>query len=86
VIEDPQQRNKSEWIKNGLHSVEGRIRYPRIKAISCWDQNWIDNNNKTIDVRINSSAKPAEIYRTMINSSIFGSQPQFNIQRPIRLP
>jgi hypothetical protein len=58
LIEDPQLGNKTEWIKNALHSVEGGTRYPRIKAISYWDEKWIDNNNKTIDLRINSSAKP----------------------------
>jgi len=78
VIEDPQQGNKTEWIKNALDSIEGGTRYPRIKAISYWDEKWTDNNNKTIDLRINSSAKPAEIYRTIINSSIFVSKPQFD--------
>jgi hypothetical protein len=72
VIEDPQQVNKTEWIKNALHSVEGGTRYPRIKA--------------TIDLRINSSAKPAEIYRTMINSSIFVSKPQFNYPKTYHAP
>jgi hypothetical protein len=86
VIEDPQQGNKTEWIENALNSIEGGTRYPRIKAISYWDEKFTDNNNKTIDLRINSSAKPAEIYRTIINSSIFVSKPQFDYPKTYQAP
>jgi beta-mannanase len=77
VIEE-QQGNKTEWIKNALPSVEGGTRYPRIKAISYWDEKWTDNKNKTIGLRINSSA--------MINSSIFVSKPQFNYPKTYQAP
>jgi beta-mannanase len=79
VIEDPQHGNKTEWIKNALQSVEGGNRYPRIKAISYWDDKWRDDNtSKTIDLRVNSSAMNVDAYRTIINSSFFVSQPQFS--------
>ena len=87
VIEDPQQGNKAEWIKNALQSVESGNRYPRIKAISYWDEKWTDNNGKTIDLRLNSSAMNVDVYRRIINSSLFLSQPQFsNTNKSITTP
>ena len=87
VIEDPQQGNKTEWIKNALQSVESGNRYPRIKAISYWDEKWTDNNGKTIDLRLNSSAMNVNTYRKINNSSLFLSQPQFsNTNKSITTP
>jgi beta-mannanase len=37
IAEYPQLGNKTKWIKNALESVEAG-RYPRIKAISYWDE------------------------------------------------
>ena len=77
VAEYPQLGNKTEWIKNALESLEGG-RYPRIKAISYWDEIWKDDSSdKIIDLRINSSIKSSEIYREILNSSYFVSQPEF---------
>ena len=74
VAEYPQLGNKTEWIKNALESLEDG-RYPRIKAISYWDEIWIDDSSgKVIDLRINSSIKSSEIYREILNSSYFISQ------------
>jgi beta-mannanase len=87
IIEDPHQGNKTEWIKNALQSVENGSRYPRIKAISYWDERWTDDSSgKTIDLRINSSAKTAEVYRKIINSSFFVSQPQFFYAKTYHTP
>ena len=78
MIEDPQQGNKTEWIKNAVQSVESGKDIPRIKAISYWDEKWTDNNGKTIDLRLNSSAMNVDVYRRIINSPLFLSQPQFS--------
>ena len=83
--EYPQLGNKTEWIKNALESLEGG-RYPRIKAISYWDEIWKDDSSdKVIDLRINSSIKSSEIYREILNSSYFVSQAEFQSAREIKL-
>ena len=77
VAEYPQLGNKTEWIKNALESLEVG-RYPRIKAISYWDEIWKDDStNKVIDLRINSSIESSEIYREILNSSFFVSHAEF---------
>ena len=77
VAEYPQLGNKTEWIKNTLESLEDG-RYPRIKAISYWDEIWMDDSSgKVIDLRINSSIKSSEIYREILNSSYFISEAEF---------
>ena len=85
VAEYPQLGNKTEWIKNALESLESG-RYPRIKAISYWDEIWKDDSSdKVIDLRINSSIKSSEIYREILNSSYFVSQAEFQSGREIKL-
>lgn len=77
VAEYPYLGNKSNWIKEALESLEAG-RYPRIKAISYWDEMWkYDSNDKVIDLRINSSIKSSEIYKDILNSSYFVSIPEF---------
>ena len=77
VAEYPELGNKTEWIKNALESLEVG-RYPRIKAISYWDEIWKDDStNKVIDLRINSSIESSEIYREILNSSFFVSHAEF---------
>ena len=77
VAEYPQLGNKTEWIKNALKSLEDG-RYPRIKAISYWDEIWKDHSSgKVIDLRINSSIMSSVMYRGILNSSYFVSQPAF---------
>ena len=65
------------WIKNALDSLEAG-RYPRIKAISYWDEIWKDDStDKVIDLRINSSIQSSQIYKDILNSSYFVSQAEF---------
>jgi hypothetical protein len=77
VAEYPQLGNKSNWIKEALESLEAG-RYPRIKAISYWDEMWkYDSNDRVIDLRINSSIESSKIYKDILNSSYFVSFPEF---------
>jgi hypothetical protein len=77
VAEHPHLGNKSNWIKEALESLDAG-RYPRIKAISYWDEMWkYDSTDKVIDLRINSSIKSSEIYKDKLNSSYFISVPEF---------
>jgi beta-mannanase len=83
IPEDPSKGNKSEWLKDALQSIESG-RYPRIKAISYWDEKWFDCNvlcvpgvNSLVDLRLNSDAKSIEVYRKMIASPFFVSEPNY---------
>jgi beta-mannanase len=75
ILEDPQQGNKTKWISDALNSLESG-RYPRIKAISYWNEIFTDGKLGAIDFRINSSADTAELYKQIINSSFFVSKPK----------
>lgn len=78
VAEYPHLGNKSNWIKDALDSLEAG-RYPRIKAISYWDEMWKDDStDKIIDLRINSSIQSSQIYKDILNSSYFVSAAEFN--------
>jgi hypothetical protein len=69
VLEDPPQGNKTAWIQDALQSIENR-RYPRIKAISYWNEQWNDCTfvclpglNAVINLKLDSSPKTAEVYK-----------------------
>lgn len=83
VIEDPSKGNKSAWIQNALQSIENG-RYPRIKGISYWHEQWNDcinvcvpGLNGMIDLRLDSDEQSLQVYRKMISSSFFVSEPHY---------
>lgn len=83
VIEDPSKGNKSAWIQNALESVENE-RYPRIKGISYWHEQWNDcinlcvpGLNGVIDLRLDSDAQALQVYRKIISSPFFVSEPHY---------
>lgn len=83
VLEDPSQGNKTAWIQDALQSIESG-RYPRIKAISYWNEKWSDCTvvclpglNGEINLRLDSSPKTAEVYRRIIASPFFVTEPNF---------
>ena len=61
VLEDAAMGNKSQWIHDALTSIESG-NYPRIKAISYWNEAWDDcptnchngEQHKIINLRVNS--------------------------------
>jgi beta-mannanase len=71
IIEDPGVGNKSEWIQDALQLIENGT-YPRIKAISYWNEKW-DDGADIIDLTINSSSKVDDIYKELISSPFFTS-------------
>src|SRR5206468_1101190 len=73
--EDEKQGNKSSWIGDTLHLLQ-EDKYPRIKAISYWDEKW-NEDREVIDLRINSSHQAAFAYKQAIGSSFFLSQTEF---------
>ena len=67
-INDPGNK-KAEWIKNAFASIESG-NYPRIKAISWWNENW-DDEGKMVELRIDSSPESLDAYRQSVNSPTF---------------
>ena len=90
VLEDPPQGNKTAWIQDTLQSIQSG-RYPRIKAISYWNEKWNDCTivclpglNGVINLKLNSSPKTVEVYRKMTASPFFVTEPNYiyeNISR-----
>jgi beta-mannanase len=75
IVEDPSMGNKSVWIKDALEDIQSE-KYPRIKALSYWNEKW-EEDNTVIDLSLNSSADSAEVFRDMISSSFFRTQAQY---------
>ncbi|WP_458719700.1 tetratricopeptide repeat protein [Candidatus Nitrosocosmicus sp. R] len=74
VINDPQSGDKSEWIQSALQTIESES-YPRIKAISYWNEKWEDSD--VIDLTVNSSREVADTFRNIISSSFFLTDAQY---------
>ena len=75
VIDDPSSGNKSEWIQTALQAIESES-YPRIKAVSYWNEKWDDNN--VIDLTVNSSQEVTDTFRNLISSSFFLTDVQYH--------
>ena len=83
VLEDPSQGNKTAWIHDALQSIASE-RYPRIKAISYWNEEWNDCTivcvpglNGMINLKLDSSPKTAEIFGKIVASPFFVTQHYF---------
>jgi len=75
IIEDPEMGNKSEWMQEALQLIESGA-YPRIKAISYWNEKYYDGDD-IIDLTVNSSSEGVDIYKELILSPFFISAAQY---------
>lgn len=73
-VNDPGNK-KAEWIKNAFVAFESG-NYPRIKAISWWNENW-DDYGKMVMLRIDSSPESLDAYRQSVNSPVFTTSANF---------
>lgn len=67
---------KSSWINNALQSIKSG-RYPRIKAISYWHENWQNDDGTMSRLRLDSSPATLNIYRKDISNPYFITTPIF---------
>lgn len=67
---------KASWIKNALQSIK-MGRYPRIKAISYWHENWENDDGTTSRLRLDSSPVTLKTYRKYISNPYFLTRPIF---------
>lgn len=77
TIDEPGTRNQSAWIKNALDYITSD-KYPRIKAISYWHSEWKDDEGNISNMRLDSSPETLKIYRDLISSDFFITQPAFS--------
>lgn len=75
IIEDPEMGNKSEWMQEALQLIENGT-YPRIKAVSYWNEKYYDGDD-IIDLTVNSSSEALDIYKEIILSPFFISDAQY---------
>jgi hypothetical protein len=68
---------KAQWITDALQSIKNN-RYPRVKALSYWHEQWENNDGSISDLRINSSPESLAAYKNMIADNFFVSKPNFN--------
>ena len=67
---------KAQWIKDALESVESG-KYPRIKAISYWNEAWENSDGSISNLKLNSSDEALETYKKLIKSSFFVDKANF---------
>ena len=70
-----EEKGKPQWIAEVLESIKNG-KYPKIKAISYWHENWEDGTISKL--RIDSSKESLETYRRGINDPFFIDKPIFN--------
>ena len=71
------QQNKANWIKEAFSTLESG-KYPRIKAISWWHENFDKS-----ELKVNSSQESLRAYREGVNSSTFVTKPLFSSNKLI---
>lgn len=67
---------KSSWIHNALQSIKNG-RYPRIKAISYWHENWENGDGTKSFLRLDSTKITMNTYRKDISNPYFITRPIF---------
>jgi hypothetical protein len=75
VVEDPASGSKSLWIHDALKSIRSG-KYPRIKAVSYWHENWENDDGTVSALRIDSSPESLEAYQEEIADPFFLSELQ----------
>jgi hypothetical protein len=70
VIDYPETGNKAEWINNAYNVLRSG-RYPRIKSVSWWNENFVNSHGNLSNLRIDSSLEALNAYRRAINFDFF---------------
>jgi hypothetical protein len=75
VVDDPKTGDKASWIHDALQSVKSG-RYPRIKAMSYWHEDW-ENDGSVSNMRLDSSPEALDAYRKEITNAFFVTEAYF---------
>ncbi len=64
VIED---KRKPEWIREAFEAIRN---HPKVKAISWWNERWVNDDGSASDLRINSSPQALQEYRLQVKHTL----------------
>ena len=77
AAEDPAHpRRKAEWIRRAIGDVKSG-RWPRLQAISYWNETWRNGDGSISALRIDSSRDAERAYRQAVAGPGFASRAQF---------
>ena len=76
---------KAEWITDALQSIKDG-RYPRIVAVSYWNEIWENSNGSISDLTINSSPETLEAFQTGIADDVIVAQTVYSADSQKVLP
>jgi hypothetical protein len=71
-----QPRRKAGWIRRAIRDVAAD-RWPRLDALSYWNEAWRNGDGSVSDLRIDSSRRSLRAYRRGIGRHVFTSQARF---------
>jgi len=74
IAQRPARGTKAGWIAAALRDLRAR-RWPRIRAVSYWHEDWLDPGDRRVDLRIDSSPRVRRAYRRGVASGFFTSRP-----------
>lgn len=70
------RKGKARWITAAFRSIRTG-RFPRVRAVSWWDERWSDDNDEMVDLDLASSRRTRNAYRRAVRSPFFVTQPTF---------
>ncbi len=70
LIACSQTSRKADWISDALSSIQSK-RYPRVKAVNYWHENWNNSSTDKAQLRLDSSPEALEAYKKGIADDIF---------------
>lgn len=69
--------DKALWIADAFASLSGG-KYPRLKAVSWWNEKWENSDGSWSDLTVNSSAGSLNAYKNGVSNGIFIVTPVFS--------
>lgn len=82
ATEDPDHpAAKARWIRHAIRDVAAH-RWPRIAALSYWNEDWHNANGSLSALRIDSSPRVTRAYRGGLSRHVFTSRPRFGPRDP----
>jgi len=68
---------KARWITEAFQAIDNG-EFPRIRAVSWWQEKWENEDGSISDLRINSSQESLDAFTSSIQDSFFQTTPQFS--------
>ena len=75
--QEPVVSEKATWIAQTFHTIKTQT-FPRIKAVSWWQERWENENGSISDLRINSSSESLDVFTSSINDNFYQTNAQFD--------